>query len=59
MIVHAISLARLGIRIDTDSLDPDMGARIADQMSATCATAQQAAAIQKSAVVREGDTSET
>jgi hypothetical protein len=33
-----------------------MGARIADQMRATCATAQQAAAIQKSVDVREGDT---
>ena len=54
-IVQAISLARLGIRIDADSVDPDMGARIADQMSATCARAQQAVATQKIVDVREGD----
>lgn len=55
MIVHAISLARLGIRIDADSVEPDMGARIADHSSATCATAQQATAIQNIADVRVGD----
>ena len=55
MMVHAISLARLGIRIDADWVEPDMGARIADQMRATCATTQQAAAIQNKAPVREGD----
>ena len=59
MIVQAISLFRLGIRIDADSGDPDMGARIADQMRATCATAQQAVAIQKMALSREGNTKET
>jgi hypothetical protein len=55
MIVQAISLARLGIRIDADSVDPDIGARMADQIRAICATAQQAAPAQKSVDVSVGD----
>ena len=54
-IVQAISLARLGIRIDADSVEPVMGARIADQMRATCATAQHATATQKRVAFMAGD----
>ena len=53
--VHAISLARLGIRIDADWGEPAIGARIADTMSAIWATAQQVAAVQKTAEFRVGD----
>jgi hypothetical protein len=53
--VQAISLARLGIRIDADWVEPAMGARTADTMSAIWATAQQAAAVQKTAEFRAGD----
>ena len=53
--VQAISLARLGIRIDADSVEPVMGARIADQMRATCATAQHATATQKRVAFMAGD----
>ena len=55
MIVQAISLARLGIRIDADSVDPAIGARIADQMSAHCAIAQQATATQNKVEMMAGD----
>ena len=54
--VHAISLKRLGIRTGAGSVDPVIGARTADTMSAIWATAQQVAAIQKRAVLVVGDT---
>jgi hypothetical protein len=53
--VQAISLARLGIRTDAGSLDPDMGARIADQMRASWATTQTAAAVQNRPLLKAGD----
>jgi CTP synthase (UTP-ammonia lyase) len=59
-IVQAISEERRGMAIAAPvSGDPDMGDRMADTIRATCATAQQATAIQKIAPVTVGDIRET
>jgi hypothetical protein len=55
-IVQPISVTRLGIRIDADSEDPCIGARIAASIRAIWATMQQTTATQNNAVATAGET---